>query len=260
MKIRNHRLEDHWYKQSPNIGGALTNPTILVMHFTASGGPDSRGDANYLSSASAKASAHIVIGRDGSIQQIVEFDQKAWHAGKSIWRGKANCNDFSIGIEIDNWGKLTQTADGKFRSWTGEVVPPNRVAKAMHKNEKVYHFWETFTDKQLLALEEVTKTILAAYPSIKEIVGHDDIAPGRKTDPGPMFPMSRFKGLVQGRGDRSINTRVTIANLNVRGGPSTSYDVIRTIKKGDTVEVVYDIPGDWAQIKDGGWVNDRYLR
>ena len=119
MQIDNHKLNPGWYKQSPNIGGALNNPTLLVMHFTASGGTGPTGDADYFLKPAAKASAHVVLGRDGEIRQVVPFNRKAWHAGKSIWRGKPNCNDFSIGIEIDNWGKLTKAQDGQTKSWTG---------------------------------------------------------------------------------------------------------------------------------------------
>jgi len=258
MKITNHKLDSHWYGESPNIGGRLNNPSILVMHFTASGGTNGKGDADYFKTKAAKTSAHLVIGRDGTVYQIVAFDHKAWHAGKSIWRGVANCNDYSIGIEIDNWGKLVRTEDGKFRSWTKAEVDPSDVIKATHKNEASPCYWELYDERQLKALEEVTRAILEAYPSIKEIVGHDDIAPHRKTDPGPAFPMERFRSLVQGRANRATLYRTTTSNLNVRGGPGTNFAVIKSLPKGTRVQVLYDKPGDWAQIADG-WVNDTYL-
>lgn len=259
MKILNHKLEGLFSGPSPNSAAGLVNPSILVMHFTASGGPTGKGDLGWFMDPRAKASAHIIAGRDGKITQPVAFNRKAYHAGRSIWRGVPNCNDYSIGIEIDNWGKLTKTADGKFRGWTGEEVPANRVTLARHKHEDRDIYWEIYTKAQLDAVEEVTRIILAKYPSIKEIVGHDDISPGRKTDPGPLFPISRFRSLVNGRGNKSTVNRRTTANLNERGGPGTKFDIIRTISKNAVVTVVYDAPGEWAQLDTGGWVNDRYL-
>jgi N-acetylmuramoyl-L-alanine amidase len=268
MKIVDHKLEGCWKGQSPNVGGALNKPTLLVMHFTASGGEGPEGDRNFFLSAAAKASAHIIVGRNGVIEQVVPFNVKAWHAGKSVWRGVPNCNDFSIGIEVDNWGAVTRTEDGKFRSWTSEVVPPDRVAKMTHKNDTAPRYWETYNEKQLLALTEATRAILDAYPSIREIVGHDDIAPKRKVDPGPAFPMSRFTGLADGRDNKTVETRTVVASaLNVRAGMGTQFDIVGHLTNGEKVDVIYDAPGPWAQVKgrgtDGvpvlGWVADQYL-
>lgn len=269
MKIVGHKLEGCWQGPSPNAGGVLDKPTLLVMHFTASGGDGPEGDRKYFMTEKAKASAHIVVGRNGVVEQVVAFNVRAWHAGKSIWRGVPNCNDYSIGIEIDNWGAVTRNEDGKFRSWTGEIVPPARVAQMRHKAEAHPRYWETYNEKQLAAVTEVTRAILDAYPSIREIVGHDDIAPGRKADPGPAFPMSRFTGLADGRADKKVERRKVIASiLNVRSGAGTQYEMVGQISSGAEVDVLYDAPGPWAQIKGKsaggdpvtGWVADQYLR
>jgi N-acetylmuramoyl-L-alanine amidase len=259
MRVQNHKLVDHWYKQSPNVGGALVNPTLLVIHFTASGGAGAKGDADYMSGKAAKVSAHVCVGRDGSVFQIVPFNQKAWHAGQSIWRGRRNCNDYAIGIEVDNWGKLVKGADGRLRSWTKEVIPPADGVFLKHKNETSATWWELYSQPQMEALQEVAKAILAAYPSIKEIVGHDDIAPGRKVDPGPAFPMARFISNVRGRVNSEVKTRKVIANLNARGGPGTHFDVVRVLPKGSIVQVVYEEYNGWAQLTTGEWVSDSYL-
>lgn len=264
MRIENHKLVDHWYKLSPNTSGTLSKPSLIVMHYTASGGENPLGDANYLSQKAAKASAHIVVGRDGTIKQIVPFNVRAWHAGVSVWRGRSNVNDFSIGIEIDNWGPLTRTEGGQFKSWTGEVIDPNMVGKMKHKNETNDRYWEIYTEAQLRAVADVTEALLAAYPSITEIVGHDDIAPKRKTDPGPAFPMQRMISLMTGRDDKGPERRRVIASaLNVRGGMGTQFDRVgKPLPNGEVVEVLYDA-GVWAQIEteDGrtGWVNDTWL-
>jgi N-acetylmuramoyl-L-alanine amidase len=269
MDIVDHKLKGCWAGASPNIGGTLASPTILVMHYTASGGADPSGDVDWFLNKQAKAAAHIVVGRDGTVKQVVPLDRKAWHAGVSIWRGQPNCNDFSIGIEVDNWGKLVKAADGQMRSYTGAAVEPARAAFLQHKNETSPTYWELYSQAQLDAVTEVTRAILAAYPTIKEIVGHEDIAPGRKTDPGPAFPMSRFVSLVGGRGDRPpIDRTVTVARLNARGGAGTNFDVLGQFTEGTKVAILYDAPGGWAQVKGKlatgeivtGWVADQYLR
>lgn len=269
MKIIDHKLEGCWHGPSPNAGGKLVKPSLLVMHFTASGGTGPEGVRKYFMSPAAKASAHVIVGRNAKVEQVVAFDRRAWHAGRSIWRGVPNCNDHSIGIEICNWSALTRTEDGKFRSWTKAVVPPEQVAQLRHKHDGALRYWEIYDEKQLEAVAEVTRAILAAYPSIKEIVGHDDIAPGRKTDPGPAFPLSRFTSLVTGRDDKKVERRKVIAAmLNVRGGAGTQFDVLGQFPRDTEVTVLYDSPDPWAQVSgtlpDGrevlGWVADQYLR
>ena len=111
-----------------------------------------------------KVSSHLFIRRDGNAQQFVDLDDRAWHAGQSTWQGKERCNDFSIGIEMEGTDDLT------------------------------------FTDAQYETLIQLTLQIQREYPDITNdrIVGHSDIAPGRKTDPGLHFDWSRYRqGLSQ---------------------------------------------------------------
>ncbi|PTU31612.1 1,6-anhydro-N-acetylmuramyl-L-alanine amidase AmpD [Stenotrophobium rhamnosiphilum] len=106
-----------------------------------------------------KVSPHCCIFRDGRLTQYVSFNQRAWHAGKSQFEGRERCNDFSIGIELEG-------CDTK-----------------------------PFTKAQYQRLLRVTRALQVAYPAITagRIVGHSDIAPGRKTDPGPHFDWTYFK-------------------------------------------------------------------
>ncbi|MFH0934177.1 MAG: 1,6-anhydro-N-acetylmuramyl-L-alanine amidase AmpD [Pseudomonadota bacterium] len=102
-----------------------------------------------------RVSAHFLIRRDGGIVQFVPVGRRAWHAGASTWRGRSRCNDFSIGIELEG-------SD-----------------------------FEPFTDRQYAALARLTRRLKRRFP-IRDIVGHSDIAPDRKTDPGPHFDWQRY--------------------------------------------------------------------
>jgi AmpD protein len=110
----------------------------------------------------ARVSAHALVRRDGSVTQYVPFTQRAWHAGASEYCGRAGCNDFSIGIELEGTDELPYEA------------------------------------AQYAALAALVRTLLASYPSLarERIAGHSDIAPGRKTDPGPAFDWARLHGLL----------------------------------------------------------------
>jgi AmpD protein len=101
-----------------------------------------------------RVSAHFLIRRDGELIQFVSCSRRAWHAGVSSWRGRERCNDFSVGIELE-----------------GSDETP-------------------FTDPQYAALNDLLAALRAVHP-IADVVGHSDIAPGRKTDPGPCFDWGR---------------------------------------------------------------------
>ncbi|MGR9012217.1 MAG: 1,6-anhydro-N-acetylmuramyl-L-alanine amidase AmpD [Gammaproteobacteria bacterium] len=110
-----------------------------------------------------KVSAHLLIKRDGSCVQYVPFDKRAWHAGKSVYEGRERCNDFSIGIELEGT----------------EFV--------------------TYTDQQYTQLAIIIQALLENYPklSTQRLIGHSDIAPGRKTDPGASFDWQRLLELLK---------------------------------------------------------------
>jgi N-acetyl-anhydromuramoyl-L-alanine amidase len=112
--------------------------------------------------AGLRVSAHALIRRDGETVQYVPFGRRAWHAGKSEYDGRTSCNDFSIGIELE-----------------GTDQTP-------------------YTDAQYRSLAALVSALLTAYPSLsaQRIVGHSDIAPGRKTDPGPYFDWPRLRTLL----------------------------------------------------------------
>jgi len=109
-----------------------------------------------------QVSAHLLIKRDGSVVQFVPFNKRAWHAGRSEFEGQVECNDFSIGIELEG---------------------------SDHIN---------YDKRQYEVLAQVTELLLETYPAMnpERIVGHSDIAPGRKTDPGASFDWPKYKNLI----------------------------------------------------------------
>jgi N-acetylmuramoyl-L-alanine amidase len=171
-----------------NMGGELV-PEMIVCHYTVSrSGP---ATARSLADETQRASVHLVVERDGDMIQQVPFDRIAWHAGKSSWNGSESCSRFSIGIEICNWGPLFPGGNG---GWLNVYKKPVADTEAFHGRHQgppgfAWEHWERYTDEQMITLAEVGRLLVATYPTITEIVGHDDIAPGRKRDPGPAFDM-----------------------------------------------------------------------
>lgn len=105
-------------------------------------------------------SAHLLLRRDGAMTQYVPFHRRAWHAGQSVYLGRSRCNDFSVGIELEGT----------------DTMP--------------------YSDSQYYRLASVINMLRKTYPTVKDIVGHADIAPGRKTDPGPAFHWEQLQKLL----------------------------------------------------------------
>lgn len=160
---------------SPNFGPrpAHTSITLVVLHSISLPPGTYRGDAvqrlftnrldpkadpTFTELRDLRVSAHFLIRRSGRAVQFVSCDQRAWHAGVSTWRGRDNCNDWSIGIELEG-------LEG-----------------------------QTFAPPQYLALVRLLRVLSARYP-LQEVVGHEHVAPGRKSDPGPGFAWRRLVGV-----------------------------------------------------------------
>ena len=196
-------IEEHWLKGvtriiTPNRGGVFTadQPDTLVLHYTAHHSPEVA--IKSLCDPSSKASAHLVISNEGALTQLAPFNQKTWHAGKSQWKTKIGLNQYSIGIEITNPGFLTKTQNG-FLTWYNRPVALENVIEATHRNEQTPRYWHRYTEQQIEIVEEVCRLLIQTY-SIKEILGHEEIAPGRKTDPGPAFPLDKLRERLLGPG------------------------------------------------------------
>ena len=175
MIIKNHLISDIKYIKSPNFNNRPQNISIdlLVIH-SISLPPkvygndhieqfflnclDSSLDPFYEEIKNLKVSAHLLIKRTGEVIQFVPFNMRAWHAGESTFKGREDCNSFSIGVELE-----------------GSEDDP-------------------FEDIQYDKLSEVTVSLINEYKNITKdnIRGHSDIAPGRKTDPGKFFDWKKY--------------------------------------------------------------------
>jgi N-acetylmuramoyl-L-alanine amidase len=201
MKIINHRLyhriqSPYPFQISPNVGSELS-AHYLIMHYTVFNTMEKTVAA--LIDAKNSASAHLVIGRNGEITQLVPFNRVAWHAGKSRWQELEGMNHYAIGIELVNVGYVTRTNDEKFVNWFGDEIDFQRLIALKHKNNQETRYWEIYPEKQLSTALAVSRLLVQVY-DLKDILGHDDIAPDRKVDPGPAFPMADFRAtLFNGR-------------------------------------------------------------
>jgi AmpD protein len=169
------RLSIARWTPSPNADErpAGIEPDLLVIHNISLppgrfGGPwieqlflnqlDPSADPFFATITKLRVSAHLLIRRDGELLQFVALGRRAWHAGRSSFQGRPECNDYSIGIELEGTDQIA------------------------------------FSDAQYQRLAETTRLIRARYPAITvdRITGHEHIAPGRKTDPGPAFDWPRY--------------------------------------------------------------------
>lgn len=257
MRIENHRLMNNGgtpvtFVPAAHAGEAI-HARFIVMHYTAGGKAEST--VRYFASPSARASAHFVIARDGAVTQQVSCDRAAWHAGRSSWHGLAGLNGHSIGIELANWGLLSRGPSGHV-SYTGTPVSGDLVIVAAHKNEPgVERAWEMFPEAQIEAAANVAAAIADAYGIGEDaILGHDDISPRRKIDPGPAFDMRGFRARVAGRGasegDEAPLLRVSAhSGLNLRSGAGLSHPVIALLPEGACVRAIGpDTPSLWRLV------------
>ncbi len=227
MKINNHRLyaDDGTpvrYVETPNKSGTMT-PEYLVMHYTA--GSSAEGSVSWMCNPAAKAAAHLVIGRDGGITQLAPFNRIAWHAGQSQWAGRSGLNGFSIGIELDNAGKLERAGSRWISAVSKRAYADDDVLVANHKHDPAgapASGWHEYSEAQLDAADAVGLLLMQKY-ALKDVLGHEDIAPGRKSDPGPAFPLASFRARLMGRADEAVEQYASLAALNVRAGPGTEF-------------------------------------
>lgn len=186
VQVNPYQVQDHWLNHakrcmSPNYNQRPNDEiSLLVIHNISlppkqyGGGfiedffcnkLDSNAHTYFAEIAHLEVSSHLLIRRDGSVVQFVPFDKRAWHAGLSHYAGRENCNDYSIGIELEGCDD------------------------------------DVYAELQYDALIQITESIMAAYPNITadRITGHEFIAPKRKTDPGRAFKWQKLFGGLSNR-------------------------------------------------------------
>ena len=184
MNIVSHKLVDVPFVSATVAGGEI-KPTLVCLHDTASS--LRRGAVlEWFTSPECNVSAHVVVERDGTITQLVPFNRAAWHAGKSEWKGRQNCNSWSLGIEIVNPGKLDMSG----KAWFKETFSDS---KAVTTKEHGQGRWVDYTPEQIKTVTALCQTLVKVYPEITEIVGHYHISPGRKVDVNPLFPLEAVR-------------------------------------------------------------------
>lgn len=276
MKVNDHRLEGDKvsFKEatSYNRRGTIV-PDSIIVHYTA--GPSGDSTVKYFSRSNARLSAHLVVHEDGRVTQMVPFDKKAYHAGTSYYDGRSSFNNFSVGIEISNPGYLTKKSVGYVTWWEAKKsnpkpVPEDMVFEGKHRNSVTRaKYWHKYTPEQIAAVEEICKALYEAY-EIKYILGHEEIAPGRKTDPGPAFPLDELREKVFQQPPKtlaellkgSVSPKNILkkgyvrANLNFRSEPSIEGEKLTDPIKRNTKVGILGEEGDWVRIthKLSGWV------
>jgi len=246
--------------------GDIIQPRSLVIHYTA-GAADARATAQYYQKPESKVSAHLTLDKDGTFVQSVELNRKAWHAGKSEWAGFSDLNTHSIGIEVINPGPLTISANGGFQTWWGKTVTDSNIIVAPHPNDPngPKYGWIPFTEQQVNALIEVGQIIMQEF-GLQECVGHDMIAPGRKTDPGPCMNYRVYDHINAYAAGTQGSWEWYVANvnssLNGRSGPGSEHSVVKELAKGTTLEILKR-QGIWWNVEtDMGeqmWVHSKFL-
>lgn len=192
MEIVNHRLVGVPYEPDDH-GGPLT-PQIVVVHYAVT--LTARSTAVVLK-ARDYVSCHVSIG-DGVVIQQVSFDRVAWHAGKSSYQGRDDVNKFSIGIEIANPGPLVERSKNYYPTWPNAAPWAGGVHRGRHKNDTGHTgwvYWAEYSERDIDMVIHLCDLLRDRY-GITDIVGHDDVSPGRKQDPGPAFPLEAVRDAV----------------------------------------------------------------
>ena len=267
MKINQHPAK--------SFGGPI-EPTIIVLHDTA-GSLRKHSSRNYLADNPSNVSIHFVVERDGEVSQLVDTSIKAYHAGRSSYMGRRNCNDFSVGIEIVNPGKLEAYGMNlnKSSSWFGAVFD-NEAEGIVRKKTEAHGdgYWMPYTEAQLESVEKLCEIIMKSH-DIVDVVTHWMISPGRKTDTNPLFPLDALRSRLFGREEPRSSDREYVlalthtpsAGLNFRLWPKiVRGNVIRALAHNTAVKVISSevIEGrGWSRIEfDGsqGYVVTSFLK
>lgn len=228
MKIVANKLDGVKFLKTTHTSGNIKQMSFIVAHDDE--GASMAGTESWIMNPVSKVSYHVLIGKNGDVTQFVPFDKRAYHAGVSEWKGLNDLNWYSIGVCMQNRNK------------------------------------EPYTEVQINKFIEVCKVIADHY-DIKEMVGHRDIAPTRKTDPHNGFPWERIRKGVFGVEEKSksnVVSKTTTTRVNLRDGAGVNYSILETLDKSVEVFVLSE-KKDWTEVlvcglKLRGWMSSQYLK
>ena len=235
--IANHIISEARRSDLPHNPARLIQPRYIVLHYTA--GTSLAGSISHL--RNVRYNYHLLVDRDGAVTQSVPLNVEAKHAGVSNWKGLNSLNSHSIGICAANLGPVTRFPNGQF-GWVTNSRPmltQEQVDMAQHYNGAIKdEYWEKYPPEQIAAIRELCSTLVKAYPSIIDVIGHDEIAVGRKSDPGPAFPIQDFYDLFPNRKtDTGSIYEVKSPTLNMRRGPASTFELIGELEQSQRVFV-----------------------
>lgn len=281
MQFARHKAVDVPFHAAKHMRGKMT-PTLIVLHDTASRITPLNA-AGYLQNNDAKVSCHFVLERDGFLQQQVRTNRGANHAGRSEYNGRKGCNNFSIGIEIVNPGRLSFAGSGKSRSWFGKIYDNAEFGIVEEETpEHGRHWWMPYTEEQIDVVLQLCSGLFGYVDTLQDIQPHWFISPGRKIDTNPLFPLESVRSHVLGRrepseeaadeaavdvkGDEWVQTFTPGDALNMRRWPSFNPNVITAIPHGTAVPLLAEGTYDgriWYKVRYGGsegWIIGRYVQ
>jgi N-acetylmuramoyl-L-alanine amidase len=283
MEVKDHKLvgEKISFDPTTKISGEFGQgaPDTIIIHYTA--GNDAKAAVKVLKNPTVKASAHMVVSREGEIVQLANLNVITWHAGVSGYNfpneKRTTFNKYSIGIEIANDGYL-KLEGGKFYNYFKREIAAEFAFKGRHRNYPTTRseYWHSYTEEQVKVVFEICAALIKAYPSIKYILGHEEIAPGRKTDPGPAFPLDELRqkmGVwIPGTAAPVVaepekekmplgTIGVATGKVNFRSGPGADYEKVAEALEKDEKVLVLKKSGDWYEVMQDitGWVSKEYI-
>jgi N-acetylmuramoyl-L-alanine amidase len=272
MQIIDHRLYDdsgapYRFVNSPNYprNTRISVCDYLIIHYTTGTTPSQT--INWFSSPRAMAVAHLLITREGEIIQFVPFNTVAWHAGYSQWADRYGLNRYSIGIELDNAGRLIRDK-GVWKRLTSTFTD-DQVMVATHKLQTVEMGWEKYHQAQLDVLREVSKLLKATYNFI-DVLGHDDVSLSGKLDPGPAFDIVGFRNEIMGfLPDQRFVFKNFRPGTVLRSEPKERSNATGSLPSGREV-VAIGTYRNWVQVQQvlpdntlsplRGWMPERSLK
>lgn len=245
--------------ESPNkLLGWKNQIQGIVIHYTAS--QNAKGSYNWLMSPDSKASAHVVIDYDGTILNVVDVENRAFHAGVSAWGGVSGCNNFMLGIELANAG-ICKLKDNKQVDTYGKELVYNKTI-----SDKKNNLWQCYPEAQITSCVNLIEKWIKDFPTIKPtwIVGHEHVAPGRKTDPGYAFPWHTIIAVCSDvSSDKISDSKALQSHLErlefdvgeVDGliGPTTKRKLTECLNKYNSLQQMLN--NNFIEVKDGSITN-----